>query len=145
MRRTLTAVAAAAALTGVSVLAPACAQAAFSSSARATMPVATFSLAATDGTFRVDCTRNPTGPYHLLTLAAETPGAIAGANGYQVLLAGPAGEQFVESFGQEGDMVTYVKKKGDWTYSVRAVRTITPGNVWTGPFSAPRLVTCDRD
>jgi hypothetical protein len=36
-----------------------------------------------------------------------------------------------------------VKKKGDWTYAVRAVHSATAINIWTGQLSAPQTFTCD--
>ena len=142
MRKTLRMTAAVAALAAAAVAAPCAAHAAFTASASASMPVSTMALASTEGTFRVDCTRNPTGPYHLLVLAADSMGTVPGATGYEVVLRGPAGESHVESFTQQGDMAAYVKKKGDWTYAIRAIRSVTAANIWTGPLSAPKIVTC---
>lgn len=142
MRKILPRSVAVAVMAAAVVSAPCAAHAAFTAAAAATMPVSTLALASTEGTFRVDCNRNPTGPYHLLVLAADSLSAVPGATGYEVVLRGPAGERVVESFTKEGDMVTYVKKKGDWTYAIRAIRAVTAANTWTGPLSSPKIVNC---
>jgi hypothetical protein len=36
-----------------------------------------------------------------------------------------------------------VKKRSDWTNAVRAIHTATASNVWTGPLSTPKAVSCD--
>ncbi|HEX9227035.1 MAG TPA: hypothetical protein VF885_10345 [Arthrobacter sp.] len=143
MRRPLRTTAAILALAAAGVAVPSAAQAAFTASASGSMPVSTLALASTEGTFRVGCSRNPTGPYHLLVLTADSLGAVKGATGYEVVLTGPSGETLTEAFAGVGDAVAYVKKKGEWTYAIRAIRTVTATNVWTGPLSAPKTVTCD--
>ena len=73
------------------ITAPAAAHAAFTVYTPAPGPVSMLALASTAGTFRVDCTRNATGPYHSLILTPVTLGAVAGATSYLGVLTGPKG------------------------------------------------------
>jgi hypothetical protein len=111
----------------------------------ASMPVSTATLTVPNGSFSADCDRDPTGPYHSLTLTPVSLGAVKGATGYEVILTGPAGERVTESFTTDDPLVLTVKKKGEWTYAIRAMHIATPSNVWTGPLSAPQTVACDKD
>lgn len=130
-------------LAAAGVAVPCAAHAAFTATGSAAMPVSTLSLAAPQGAFSADCIRDATGPFHTLTLTVAM-GAVKGATGYQVVLSGPSGERVTESFEKGDALVISVKKKGDWTYAVRVIHAATATNVWTGPLTAPRMVTCDK-
>lgn len=145
MRRGARTAAAAIILAAAGTAVPCAAQAAFTATASASMPVSTLSLTAPDEAFTADCTRDATGPFHTLVLTADAPGAVKGATGYEVVLIGPTGERVAESFDTGAAMVLSVKKKGDWTYAVRAIHTATATNIWTGPLSVQQTVTCDKD
>jgi hypothetical protein len=136
--------AAVAVLVAAAVALPCTAQAAFSSRAVVSLPVATATLAVPGGAITATCDRNPTGPYHSMTLIPDPSVPVRGATGYEVVLTGPAGEHVTASFDMNAPMVIWVKKKGEWTFAVRAVHTATASNVWTGPLSEPRTVPCDR-
>lgn len=137
--------AAVAALVCAGVTVPCAAHAAFTARAAVSMPVSTATLAMPEGSFTAVCDRDQTGPYHSLALTAESLGTVKGATGYEVALTGPSGESASESFDTGAALVLSVKKKGEWTYAVRAIHTAAPGNVWTGPLTGPQTVTCDKD
>lgn len=130
-------------LTAAGVAVPCAAQAAFTATGSAAMPVSTLSLAAPEGAFAADCIRDATGPFHTLTLTVAR-GAVKGATGYEIVLTGPSGERVAESFEKGTALAVSVKKKGDWAYAVRAIHTATATNVWTGPLTAPQTITCDK-
>jgi hypothetical protein len=137
--------AAVAVLVAAGVTIPCAAHAAFTARAAASMPASTATLALPQGSFTADCDRDRTGPYHSLTLTPDSMGVVKGATGYEVVLTGPSGERFAESFATGAALVVSVKKKGDWAYAVRAIHTATSSNVWTGPLSAEQTVACDKD
>lgn len=104
-------------------------------------PVSTLTLPDPEKLSQAACSRDKNGPYHSLTLEIGSQSAVPGATGYEVSLTGPSGE--VATHYLEPAASISVKKRGEWTYTVRAVRAMTADNKWTGPPSQPGSVGCD--
>lgn len=100
-------------------------------------PVSTLTLSGPEKLPQAACTKDKNGPYHSLTLQIGAQDAVPGATGYEVNLTGPSGETATQYF--DSATTVSVKKRGDWSYTIRAVRAMTADNKWTGPGLPARL------
>jgi len=119
-------VAAVLAAAAVLVFAPGIAQAAFSGMDSASTSVGTMSMPAPTGaSVTATCVARS------LIVIVDNYGTVPRATSYEFSVVNPGGSTFSAPSG------TYTKSpaaKGTWTYQIRGLYQVSPGNVWTGQY-----------